>query len=246
MQLQARLLSAAIVTALALPATVLAAPSAQSPAVQRALGLIDGHGKSFQRADADRFVARDVIIDRDGTEHVRFDRTYRGLAVIGGDVVVHSKNGQFKSASMMLKTSGRPDIVPAVSADKAIVEAGARFGTGFQGAPTSRLVIYAHDTAPTLAHEVVFSGFKADQTPTDMHYIVDAKSGRVLAQWDTVETGKPSSGGTTCSGTTSATGTGKSLFSGNVSINTQNCGGSYQMTDLTRGGGYTTDLGGRT
>jgi Zn-dependent metalloprotease len=245
MQLQARLLSAAIVTALVLPATAFAAPSAQSPAVQRALGLIDGHGKSFQRADADRFVARDVVVDRDGSEHVRFDRTYRGLPVIGGDVVVHSRNGQLKASSMTLHTSVRPDIVPAMSANQAIVEAGAHFGTGFQGTPTSRLVIYAHDTTPTLAHEVVFAGLKADQTPTAMHYIVDAKSGRVLAKWDTVETAKPS-GGTTCSGTTSATGTGQSLFSGDVSINTQNCGSSYQMKDLTRGGGYTTDLGGRT
>jgi len=246
MQLQARLLCVAVTAALALPAVALAAVPAGSPAVSRALGLIDGHGKSFQRADADRFVARDVVVDRDGTEHVRFDRTYRGLPVIGGDVVVHSRNGQLRSESMTLRTAGRPDIVPTISASQAIVEAGAQFGTGFQGTPTSRLVIYAHDTAPTLAHEVVFSGFKADQTPTDMHYIVDAKNSRVLAKWDTVETARPGSGGTTCSGTTSATGTGKSLFSGNVSINTQDCGSSFQMKDLTRGGGYTTDLAGRT
>jgi Zn-dependent metalloprotease len=123
MQLQARLLSIAVTAALALPAVALAAVPAGSPAVSRALGLIDGHGKSFQRADADRFTARDVIVDRDGTEHVRFDRTYRGLAVIGGDVVVHSRNGQLRAASMTLHTSGRPDIVPSVSANQAIVSA---------------------------------------------------------------------------------------------------------------------------
>ena len=249
MQLQARLLSAAIVSALVLPAAALAAVPAGSPAVSRALGLIDGHGKSFQRADADRFVARDVIVDRDGTEHVRFDRTYRGLPVIGGDVVVHSKNGQFKSASMTLETIGRPDVVPAISASQAIIEAGARFGTGFQGTPTSHLVIYARGASPVLAHEVTYSGFKADQTPTDMHYIVDARSGRVIDQWDTVETAKPGGGGTgtTCSGITGATGTGRSLFSGNVAITTEKCSnGTYQMKDDSRGGGYTTDLAGRT
>ena len=47
MHLQARLLSAAIVTALVLPAAAFAAAPTQSPAVQRALGLIDGHGKAF-------------------------------------------------------------------------------------------------------------------------------------------------------------------------------------------------------
>ena len=241
MHLQARLLSVAVVAALALPVSAFAAPPAQSPAAQRALGLIDGHGKSVQRADADAFIARDVIVDRDGTEHVRFDRTYRGLPVLGGDVVVHSRNGQYKSASLTLKTSGRPDIVPTVGSQQAIVEAGSRFGTGFNGVPSAHLVVYARGASPVLAHEVVFSGLKADQTPTDMHYVVDAKSGRVLAQWDTVETAKPGGGGT-CSGTTGASGTGRSLFSGNVAINTQNCGSSFQMKDLSRGGGYTTDM----
>jgi len=240
MQLQARLLSVAVTAALALPAVAMAAVPAGSPAVSRALGLIDGHGNSVRRADADRFVARDVIVDRDGTEHVRFDRTYRGLPVIGGDVVVHSRNGQLKSASNLLKTSGRPDIVPAVSASQAIVEAGAQFGTGFQGTPTSQLVIYARGATPMLAHEVVFSGFKADQTPTDMHYIVDAKNGRVVDKWDTVESAKPGGGGN-CTGT-AAVGTGKTLFSGNVTLNTTNCGTSFQLKDSTRGGGYTTNM----
>ena len=251
MHLQARLLSAAIVTALVLPAAAFAAPPAQSPAVQRALGLIDGHGKAFQRADADRFVARDVIVDRDGTEHVRFDRTYRGLPVIGGDVVVHSRNGQMKSPSLTLRVNGRPNIVPAVNADQAIVEAGTRFGTGFDGTPTSHLVIHARGARPVLAHEVVFAGTKSDQTPTEMHIFVNATNGQIIDQYDAIESvkaqkGKPGSGGTTCSGTTSATGNGQSLFSGDVAFTTQNCGGSYQMKDLSRGGGYTTDLGGRT
>jgi Zn-dependent metalloprotease len=249
MQLHTCLLSAAILAALSVSAPVSAARPDQSPATARALGLIDGHGKSLQRADADRFVAKDVIVDKDGTEHVRFNRTYRGLPVIGGDVVVHSRGGKFKSASLTLKTNGRPDVSPKISADQAIVEAGSKFGTGFQGLPSSQLVIYARGDKPTLAHEVVFSGFKADQTPTDMHYIVDARSGRILDKWDTVETAKPSGGGggTTCSGITPATGTGKTLFSGSIAVTTEKCSsGTYQMKDDSRGGGYTTDLANRT
>ncbi|GHI20297.1 hypothetical protein Shyd_16680 [Streptomyces hydrogenans] len=37
----------------------------------------------------ERLVAKDVLIDADGARHVRYDRTYRGLPVIGGDLVVH-------------------------------------------------------------------------------------------------------------------------------------------------------------
>jgi Zn-dependent metalloprotease len=229
MKLQNHLLSVAIVAALAVPFAAVAAAPAQSAAATRALGLIDGHAASVKRADADGFIAKDTIIDSNGTEHVRFDRTYRGLAVLGGDVVVHSRNGQFQSASLTLKTTGRPDITPTVSADRAIVEAGTQFGTGFTGTPTSRLVIYARGASPVLAHEVTFSGVKADQTPTDMHYIVDARSGRILDKWDTVETA-------------TATGTGKTLFSGNIALATNSTATGFEMRDTTRGGTYTTDF----
>ena len=226
MQLHTCLLSAAILAALSLSAPAQAARPDQSPATARALSLIGGHGNSVQRADADQFVVRDVIVDKDGSEHVRFDRTYRGLPVIGGDVVVHSRGGQFKAASLTLKTTGRPDVTPAISADQAIVEAGTRFGTGFKGVPTSQLVVYARGAKPTLAHEVVFSGFKADQTPTDMHYIVDAKSGRILDKWDTVET-------------SASAGTFRTLYSGNVSSTTNSIAGGFEMRDPSRGNGYT-------
>lgn len=239
MDLQTRLLTVAVVAALALPVSAFAT----SPAAARALGLIDSHATSLHRADADRFIAKDVIVDKNGTEHVRFDRTYRGLAVLGGDVVIHSSNGQMKAASLTLKTAARPDIIPTISADQAIVEAGTRFGTGFIGTPTSRLIIDARGTTPKLAHEVVFAGIKADQTPTDMHYIVDAKNGNILGKWDTVETGKPTGGGAACTGT-AALGTGNSLYVGSVGLNTTLCstGASYQLKDQTRGGGYTTDM----
>jgi Zn-dependent metalloprotease len=249
MILKTTALSSAVLALLAVSGS---ASAVNSNASQRALAVAEGHASAFHINAADKFAARDVIVDANGTENVRFDRTYRGLPVLGGDFVVHSRNGQLKGISQTLKTNGRPGITPDISADQAILTAGARFGTGFNGMPTSHLVVYARGASPVLAHEVVYSGFKADQTPTDMHYIVDAKSGRILDQWDTVETakaqkGKPGGGGTTTTCSTSATGTGHTLTLGTVAINTTGCSdGSFQMKDLTRGGGYTTDLGNRT
>lgn len=256
MHLQARLLSVAIVAALAVSGPALAARPDQSPATARALGLIDGHSQAFHRNSADRFVAKDVIVDQNGSEHARFDRTYRGLPVIGGDVVVHSRNGQFKRASQTLKTDGRPDVAGRIQANEAIVAAGAEFGNGFEGTPSASKVIYARGASPVLAYEVVMNGTRADQTPTEMHYFVDANSGHILDRWDGIETakggksgkGKPGGGGgggTTCN--TSAAGTGNTLTLGTVAINTSGCtDGSFQMKDQTRGGGYTTDLNNRT
>ncbi|HEY0309682.1 MAG TPA: M4 family metallopeptidase [Luteimonas sp.] len=245
--MNARLLGAAIAAALAFSASAQAAMPDTSPATRRALGLIEGHAAAVRRADADAFVPRGVLVDADGTEHARFARTWQGMPVIGGDVVVHSRNGQFRGASLTLGTRSRPALHGGIGADRAIVEAGVAFGTGFAGVPTARRVVYARGTTPVLAWEVLMQGTKADQTPTEMHYFVDARSGRILDRYDGVKTakGKPGGGGTTCTG--AATGTGQSLFSGDVAIGTARCGdGSYQMRDTGRGGGYTTDMANRT
>lgn len=254
MQFQSRLLSVAIVSALVASASAFTAPAfaanttLQASVAMRAGGLADGPAATaVRRAPADAFVANQALVDTNGTEHVRFERTYRGMPVIGGDFVLHSRNGQFKNVSQSLKTQARPDILPQISARAAIVEAGARFGTNFIGMPKSRLVVYALGSArakPVLAHEVMFSGVKADQTPTDMHYFVDARTGEILNQWDTVETFKPGPDpGGSCPNAVAAVGTGKSLTEGSVALNTVKCGTQYQMKDLTRGGGYTTNMG---
>jgi Zn-dependent metalloprotease len=125
MQLQARVLSLAVLAGLASPAF---AGKADNPAALRAKELLASHGPAVQRASADAFTVRDVVVDRDGTEHVRFDRTYNGLPVIGGDVVVHSRNGALKSSSLTLKTTGRPALSPKLSAEQAVLAAGADFG----------------------------------------------------------------------------------------------------------------------
>ena len=243
MNVQKSLLSLAIASGLAVVAMpAAAAGKLNSAAASRASALIGGHAAAVRRADADAFAARDVVVDRNGTEHVRFERTYRGLPVIGGDFVVHSRNGKLSGVSQTLKTSARPALQARVSRDQAIVEAGARFGSRFSGAPSARTVVYARGATPVLAHEVVFNGIKADQTPTEMHYFVDARSGKILDQWDTVQTARPGPGGGSSCTATAKVGSGMSLTEGTVAIDTSLCNGTYQMVDLTRGGGATHNL----
>jgi Zn-dependent metalloprotease len=244
MKVQASLLCLAIASALSVAAAPAEAASPlRAAAVARANALVGNNAALLRRASADAFVARDVIVDANGTEHVRFDRTFNGLPVIGGDVIMHTRNGKLSGVSQTLSSATRPALKPVVSGDQAIVEAGARFGSRFLGAPTSRMVIYARDTAPVLAHEVVMSGMKADQTPTEMHYFVDARNGKILDSWDTIQTAKPGpgGGGSTCT-LTAATGTGNTMAEGTVTLNTAKCGSTYQMVDTTRGGGATHNM----
>ncbi len=246
MKLQTKVLSVAILSALAIPALLPATGNATSSAALRARALADGRAAALvRRADADAFIPRATLIDANGTEHVRFDRTYRGLPVIGGDFVMHSRNGRVEGVSQTLRTTARPAVVPKVGKSRAITEAGARFGTHFTGTPQSRLVIYARGgIAPRLAHEVTFRGFRRDQTPTEMHYFVDAANGRILGQFDNVQTIGPGPN-QPCKGT-AATGTGKTQTLGDVRIDTSKCGASYQLTDLRRGGGRTQNMAQRT
>ena len=238
MTLQTHVLAVAVVAALSMSANAFAARPDLGPSAARAKSLIDASPAAAKRHVADGFVARDVILDQDGTEHVRFDRTYRGMPVIGGDMVVHSRNGQLKGTSLTLKSSARPDVNGKIGADEATIVAGADFGTDFTGMKGANKVVFARNTTPRLAYEVVFTGTKRDQTPTEMHYFVDANSGAILDKWDMVHTGKPGGGG---GGGTAAIGTGKTLQYGNVTLNTASSNGTFNMTDTTRGGGATYD-----
>ena len=234
-----KLLSFAIM--MAIGGTAFAA-NTDSPAVGRALGLLKNNSAAARSSADDAFVARDVIIDADGTEHVRFDRTYAGLPVIGGDVVVHSKGGKFKSASLTQGAAIGTGSHASLKSDDAIVSAGAEFGPDFIGMPTANLVVFAREKgAAKLAYQVDLVGENNKGEDIDMTYFVDAKNGKVLERFSNIETGKPGSGGTTGGGTP-AIGTGKTIYSGNVTLNTAYASSTYNMTDTTRGGGYTTNM----
>ena len=246
MKAQYSLLSLAIASTLALvPAQADAARDAKSAAITRANLLVNGTAATaVRRASGDAFVARGASMGAKGTEHVRYQRTYKGLPVIGGDFIVHSRNGKLAGVTQTLKTSARPSLSARISGDQAIVEAGAHFGSRFVGAPTARQVVFARGgITPKLAHEVVFNGIKADQTPTEMHFFVDARTGKILDKWDAVETARPGPGGgggnNSC---TEAVGTGKSLTEGNVTVDSSKCGNTYRMVDMTRGGGATHNM----
>ncbi|MGN6113416.1 MAG: M4 family metallopeptidase [Luteimonas sp.] len=247
MKVQTCLLSTAIATALAIAAPASAAQRApgHDAAVARAKSLLAGRrvATAAQAASADQFVAESTVVDADGTEHVRFARTYQGLRMIGGDLVVHSRNGESLGVSQTLHTTARPGVQPKISTSRAIGNAKKEFAGKTTEAPGSNLVVYARGAKPVLAYEVVLQGFRADQTPREMHYFVDAKNGTVLDRWDGVETAKPGRDGDACSGGTAAVGSGKSLTEGDVALDTVKCGSVYQLRDLTSGGGYTTNMG---
>ena len=115
MKVQICLLSLAVASGLALSSSAVAADTkaeaaAEAAAIQRAAAIsratafVNGPAAvAARRAKADSFFANDAIVDVDGTEHVRFQRSYDGLPVIGGDFVVHSRTDKVGKISQFHK-----------------------------------------------------------------------------------------------------------------------------------------------
>ncbi|NUS59995.1 MAG: M4 family metallopeptidase [Lysobacter sp.] len=235
----------------ALLAGVAGHAAAADTVVDRALTAIRNNPVATRLSTSDTFTTAGITVDKNGTEHVRFKRTYRAVPVIGGDIVVHSRAGVFKSASLTQAKALTLSTTPTLTSAQAIAKAGAQFGTKFDAAPTSRLVIYARPATPRLAYDVLYVGAKTDGTPTRMHYYVDAATGAILDKEDAIHTGTlPGTGYPTGNtppppDTTPAIGSGRSLMGGTVPLNTlwNNTRRVYELKDSTRGNTYVTDMG---
>ncbi|MDR7098618.1 Zn-dependent metalloprotease [Lysobacter niabensis] len=220
-------------------------------AVDRALTAVRLNPAATRLSAADAFTARSVIVDANGTEHVRMDRTYRGLPVIGGDMVVHSRAGVLQGTSVTLAKPINVGVTPALSVDSAITAAGVQFGTQFEAVPSASLVVFAASANPKLAYDVLYTGTAKDGTPQRMHYYVDALDGAILAKEDAIKTGiLPGTGAQTGTtppppSVTPASGPGYSLFAGTVPLNTQwnATRRIYELVDSTRGNTAITDMG---
>src|SRR5690606_19954583 len=252
MKVQSCLLSAAIVSALVAAAPASAArrggiDTARGDAVAaRAQALLANRtaARMARAATADAFVPGAVLVDADGTEHVRFRRLYQGLPMIGGDLVLHARNGAVAGISQTLATTERPGVVPSINGARAIAAARTDFAVPVTAPPGAQMVVYARGPRPVLAYEVILSGIRADQTPSEMHYIVDAGNGAILAKWDEVHTARPGRDQGGCASPVPATGVGNSLLEGTVVLATSSCGGAgFELVDQARGGGATTNMG---
>ncbi len=233
-----------LATLLAVSATNAATlpPAARDAAAEHALKNLRAHQGAGRVSASDRFQTKAVVIDADGTEHVHLQRSYSNLPVIGGDLIVHSnRDGSFKSVSTRQRNALTVSTRARLTSDEAITIAGTQFGLGFGSLPESWLVVYARNAAQRLAWQVRFEGVNPNGTFADMTYVVDANNGKILDRWSNAESAKPSMGNT-CLQVQKGVGTGRTLYSGDMPVNSQRCGSSWELRDADRGGSRTTDM----
>ena len=203
--------TAAPVNPLVAHQAALQAAADQAPALAGTLGL----------GSQEKLVVKDVVTDANGTRHLRYDRTYAGMKVLGGDLVVdESAAGAVDHVTYANTARIAPAAAPKLSANVAAADAVASVAGANLARSAPQLVVYAVDTAPTLAYETVVTGVAADQTPIQQHVFTDAATGKVLYSYNGIE---------------EATGTGNTEYSGTVSLTTTQSGSTYQLKDGSRG-----------
>ncbi|MEV4424495.1 M4 family metallopeptidase [Streptomyces sp. R-07] len=188
--------------------------------------------KSLGLGAQEKLVVRDVVQDRDGATHTRYERTFAGLPVLGGDLIVDetkagATTGVIKSSRAELKNVDLSASVAPAAAEKQAVGLAAADGSKKTAADRApRKVVWMAQGAPVLAYETVVGGLQHDGTPNELHVITDAKSGAKLFEWQGIETG-----------------IGNTMYSGQVTLGTAP---SYSLTDTTRGNHKTYNLNGGT
>lgn len=170
-------------------------------------------------------------IDRNGETHVRLHRSYRGLTVVGGDMVIHqAAGGAWRGASGTLHKgltmSTKPKLSKKQARKRALAPRAGDKGVTQKKVSKPKLIIDADHAQPRLAWRVTSAGRQSDGTPSRLVTDVDANTGAILDTQQTIET---------------VEGNGDGLYTGNVPIGLTQSGSSYLMADPNHGGDYVTD-----
>ncbi|KUL23159.1 M4 family metallopeptidase [Actinoplanes awajinensis] len=169
------------------------------------------------RAGAYDAFQRKQVYNSQGLTYAAYDRTYKGLSVKGGDLVVVTDTAGATRYTSVAQSSpiGELSTTPAVSQSAAIATAKKQFKTVTGVEATQLIVVAAEGQAAKLAYETTVNGTSAEGV-SRLTVDVDAATGAVLSTHENV---------------TEATGTGTGWINGSVSLNTTLSGSTYSLKD---------------
>jgi zinc metalloprotease ZmpA len=231
--------AAALLAGLLSPAADAADRPTRGTALDHAATVLADRAATLGLTPGQQTSVSDVVVDKDGAQHVRYDRTYRQLPVLGGDFVVHlAPDGTYRGADRATTAAiSLPSTTAEVPASKAIDAAVNALRAAHPGdvltqvAAEPRLVVDALHGTPRLAWRTNAAGLDPLGNPVARTVLTDARTGAGIDAWDTMET---------------VTGDGRSLYGGTVALQTTRSGSTYELKDPTRGNTYTGDAGDKT
>jgi Zn-dependent metalloprotease/subtilisin-like proprotein convertase family protein len=213
-------------------ASAAAARAGSDPSIVGVAAAADAlrtHASAVRASDADAYSVYRTKVDPSGATHVRYTRTYRGLRVYGGDFVVHTKaDGSYAGTSVGLHSPLTLGTTAKVSAASARSAARAQFSGTVTSLGGAELFVDASSGLGRLAWETTVRGWRPDGvTPSVLHVISDAVTGKYIGAFDEIET---------------VNGTGNSIYAGTVTVDTTPPGTAYQMIDPSHGSNRTCDM----
>jgi Zn-dependent metalloprotease len=203
------------------------------------MGLDEGHA----------FQIRRYSLDDLGQTHTRMQKTFEGLKVWGGDLIVHTgPEGEALGITATHKDRVRVGTTPSIGESEALAVAHRHLNPKgpYTHQPSVELVVFpetaeirhpgrfrkdemelnAEDMVRTVTRHVLAYHVHAELENGDLEtvhrdYLINAHTGRIIRTWDSLHT----------AGTN---GTGRSQYSGNVSLSVNSTASGYEMSDVVR------------
>ncbi|MFF3467295.1 M4 family metallopeptidase [Streptomyces sp. NPDC001984] len=208
-------------------------PAQHSALIKSAKEQSTATAKTLGLGAQEKLVVKDVVKDNDGTVHTRYERTYDGLPVLGGDLVVHTPPASVAAGTVSSTFNNKRAVKVATTtaaytksaAETKALKAAKALDAAKPTTDSARKVIWAGNGTPKLAWETVIGGFQDDGTPSQLHVITDATTGAELYRFQAIKTG-----------------IGNTQYSGQVTLTTTQSGSNYTLTDGARGGHKTYNL----
>ncbi|KUJ67793.1 peptidase M28 [Streptomyces albus subsp. albus] len=217
-------LGAAALPALTATASADAKPAPKPSPLARAISAADKAAASgldsLAKGPQERYDRTMVTPWVRGLYSVAYERTYRGLPVVGGDAVVLADG---KGRVRAVRSANKARIAVGTKAKVSAAAAGKTARGKLKKVTKTdshRLVVKIQNGKPRLAWETVLTGATA-KAPSHLHVYVDAITGKVLDSYDDVRAGS-----------------GSSKWNGPnpLTIDTTASGGQYQLKDSGRPG----------
>lgn len=196
-------------------------PDELENAKQISLGILRDRAAQRAIGNVDEYIVKRVELDEVKMAHTHVRQAFEGVPVWEGEAIVHLKqDGELFDITDSLKEGVAVNTKPNLSAEDAISAAkrsyrlGARFLTE---TPTAELVIYRAEDRDHLTYRVQLARLDGSEHTSAPVMFIDAHTGEKITEYENLQTG-----------------TGNSLYSGNVTISTSSAGSTFYMEDLTR------------
>lgn len=191
-------------------------------ALARRIGLDALRGEAALRpiGNSDDYIVKRVEIDELQMAHVHVRQVIGKVPVWEGDAIVHiAQDGSLASITDELKENVAVDTTPNFPAEHALEIARGRGVSRLKMTeePKIELFVYRGEDRDHLAYRIEMPRLDGSAKTGAPVVFVDAHTGENLGGYDNLQTGS-----------------GSSLYSGTVTVNTSLSGSTYYMEDLTR------------